>query len=49
MKKLIFTALFLLPRLLWAQSAKIKIDVSRSVGEIKPNFTFHSLRTFLCK
>lgn len=36
MKKLIFTALILLPQLLWAQSAKIKIDVSRSVGEIDP-------------
>jgi len=36
MKKLLFTALFLSPLLLIAQTAKIKIDIERSIGQIDP-------------
>ena len=36
MKNLLFTTLFLLPLVLIAQTAKIKIDPERSIGEIDP-------------
>jgi alpha-N-arabinofuranosidase len=36
MKKLVIVVFMLLPLVLWAQSAKIKIDVTRSIGEIDP-------------
>ena len=36
MKKLIFTLSFALPFALFAQTAKIKIDVDRTIGEIDP-------------
>ncbi|GAB2808218.1 alpha-L-arabinofuranosidase C-terminal domain-containing protein [Ferruginibacter profundus] len=36
MKKLLFTGLFFLPLLLSAQTAKIKIDTERSIGQIDP-------------
>ena len=37
MKKLIFVILFALPLSLFAQTAKIKIEVDRTVGKIDPN------------
>jgi len=37
MKKLFFVLLFVLPFALNAQTAKIKIDVDRTIGEIDPN------------
>jgi alpha-L-arabinofuranosidase len=36
MKKLLFTLLLSLPSLLFAQTAKIKIDIERTIGEIDP-------------
>lgn len=36
MKKMIFTLLFIIPFLSFAQTAKIKIDVDRTLGEIDP-------------
>ncbi len=36
MKKMFFALLFALPSLLFAQTAQIKIDVTRTVGEIDP-------------
>ncbi len=36
MKKILFTLLIALPSLVFAQTAKIKIDVTRTVGEIDP-------------
>ena len=37
MKKKFFAALLLLPIFLCAQTAKIKIDIDRTIGEIDPN------------
>ena len=37
MKKLFFALLFVLPFTVFAQTAKIKIDVDRTIGEIDPN------------
>ena len=37
MKKLLFTLLIAFPFAIFSQSAKIKIDVTRTVGEIDPN------------
>jgi len=36
MKKILFAALLLLPIFLCAQTAKIKIDIDRTIGEIDP-------------
>ncbi len=36
MKKLLFIALYSLPIALFAQTAKIKIDVDRTIGQIDP-------------
>jgi alpha-N-arabinofuranosidase len=36
MKKVLFTLMIVLPTLLVAQNATIKIDIERSIGEIDP-------------
>ena len=38
MKRLFFYLLFVIPSGLFAQTAKIKIDIERTIGEIDPGY-----------